>query len=153
MFIAANCIILLVGSDPNLITIMSTITRTTRGGAGRSLLPKHATAQTAEIIGSLRDDYGVKQTMLVHMSGYSPRSILSWSKGTKATKPAKTKLVEIKRLFDALADLVQDRKEVTAWFNEPNEAFDGSTPLQVLERGESDRLWRMIYLLESGQPG
>jgi hypothetical protein len=36
---------------------------------------------------------------------------------------------------------------------EPNPAFDGSTPLQVIERGESDRLWKMIYALESGDPG
>jgi hypothetical protein len=41
---------------------------------------------------------------------------------------------------------------VTAWLETPNEAFDGSTPLQVIERGESDRLWRMIYFLRSGEP-
>jgi hypothetical protein len=32
-------------------------------------------------------------------------------------------------------------------------AFDGSTPLQVIERGETDRIWRMIYELEFGEPG
>ena len=31
--------------------------------------------------------------------------------------------------------------------------LDGSTPLQVVERGETDRVWRMIYELESGEPG
>ena len=36
---------------------------------------------------------------------------------------------------------------------QPNPAFDGSTPLQVVERGELDRIWRMLYDLESGQPG
>ena len=36
---------------------------------------------------------------------------------------------------------------------EPNPAFDGSTPLQVVERGETDRVWRMVYELESGEPG
>jgi len=35
----------------------------------------------------------------------------------------------------------------------PNQAFDGSTPLQVVERGELDRIWRMLYDLESDQPG
>jgi len=29
---------------------------------------------------------------------------------------------------------------------------DGSTPLQVIERGETDRIWRMVYELESGEP-
>jgi hypothetical protein len=31
-------------------------------------------------------------------------------------------------------------------------AVDGSTPLQVIERGETDRIWRMIYELQSGAP-
>ena len=43
-------------------------------------------------------------------------------------------------------------KAIGPWLLQPNPAFDGSTPLQVIERGESDRLWRMIYELESGQP-
>jgi hypothetical protein len=38
------------------------------------------------------------------------------------------------------------------WLEQPNAAFDGSTPLQVVERGEMDRIWRMLYDLESGQP-
>jgi hypothetical protein len=35
----------------------------------------------------------------------------------------------------------------------PNLAFEGSTPLQVVERGESDRLWRMIWELRMGNWG
>jgi hypothetical protein len=31
-----------------------------------------------------------------------------------------------------------------------NEAFGGLKPLKVIERGEVDRLWTMIYHLESG---
>lgn len=45
-----------------------------------------------------------------------------------------------------------DAKAIGSWLMQPNPAFDGSTPLQVIERGENDRLWRMIYELESGQP-
>jgi hypothetical protein len=35
----------------------------------------------------------------------------------------------------------------------PNPAFEGSTPLQVIERGESDRLWRMIWEASDGEFG
>jgi len=38
------------------------------------------------------------------------------------------------------------------WLKDPNPAFDGSTPLQVIERGETARIWRMVYELESGEP-
>jgi len=116
------------------------------------VMHKSVQISTDRIIRGLREDFGVNQSMMVRLSGYSPRSIISWSKGTKATKPAAIKFTELNRLFDALADLTQNREEVTAWLETPNEAFDGSTPLQVIERGESDRLWRMIYFLRSGEP-
>jgi hypothetical protein len=32
----------------------------------------------------------------------------------------------------------------------PNEALGGLKPLEVIERGEIDRLWDMIFCLESG---
>jgi hypothetical protein len=50
---------------------------------------------------------------------------------------------EISRLFDALAEVVP-ASQIGPWLDIPNPAFEGSTPLQVIERGESDRLWRMI---------
>lgn len=119
---------------------------------GKLVMHKPAQVSTDRIIRGLREDFGVNQSMMVRLSGYSPRSIISWSKGTKATKPAAIKFTELSRLFEALADLTQNREEVTAWLETPNEAFDGSTPLQIIERGESDRLWRMIYFLRSGEP-
>ena len=36
------------------------------------------------------------------------------------------------------------------WLEQPNEAFDGLKPLEVIERGEVDRLWAMIFYLRSG---
>jgi hypothetical protein len=45
------------------------------------------------------------------------------------------------------------KEAIGPWLKEPNLAFDGSTPIQVIERGEIDRIWRMIYELESGEPG
>ena len=116
-------------------------------------LLKRGGPQTAHIIQELKADFGLKPSTLVQLSGYSPRSIVNWSKGTVATEPAKMKFTELKRLFDALAELSQDKQEVQNWLKEPNEGFEGSTPLQVIARGESDRIWHMIYMLQSGQPG
>ncbi len=60
--------------------------------------------------------------------------------------------MEMDRLLDALTRVMQPT-EVGQWLRSPNPAFDGSTPLQVVERGEVDRIWRMLFDLESGQPG
>jgi hypothetical protein len=39
---------------------------------------------------------------------------------------------------------------VGLWLDTPNEAFSGLKPLDLIERGEIDRLWRMIFEGESG---
>ena len=116
------------------------------------ILGKSIHLSTAGMIHTLRDDYGVTQHQMVRLSGYSPRSIASWAKGTKATKPASTKFTELTRLFTALAEMAQSKEDVINWLQEPNDSFDGSTPLQVIERGESDRIWRMIHFIRSGEP-
>ena len=59
---------------------------------------------------------------------------------------------EVKRLYHALSEVV-DPACLDEWFKTPNEAFDGFKPMEIIERGEIDRLWRMIYRLESGMPG
>ena len=60
--------------------------------------------------------------------------------------------METGRLIPKIREFLVNEK-IGPWLNEPNPAFDGSTPLQVLERGEADRISRMIYELESGEPG
>ena len=61
-------------------------------------------------------------------------------------------VAERTRLRDALTEFVED-DAIDEWLQRPNKAFDGSTPLQVIERGETDRLWRMIWHLREGNPG
>ena len=39
---------------------------------------------------------------------------------------------------------------ISKWLETPNEAFGQLKPIEVMERGEMDRLWRMLYFLGSG---
>ncbi len=71
--------------------------------------------------------------------------------GRKPSASTQRRLIEWRRLFAALEQLV-DKGAIGPWLKESNPAFDGSTPLQVIERGETDRLWRMVHELESGEP-
>ena len=68
------------------------------------------------------------------------------------TDDMRTSNQEMKRIAAAMEKLVTS-DAVGEWLTQPNPAFDGSTPQQVIERGETDRVWRMIYELQSGQPG
>jgi DNA-binding transcriptional regulator YiaG len=100
----------------------------------------------------IADRFGVRQETLGRMTGFSPRAVAEWAGGKEPSAPAKKAFAEMDRLLDALGRLLQP-KEVGHWLKEPNPAFDGSTPVQVIERGQIDRIWRMLYYAESGEPG
>jgi hypothetical protein len=99
-----------------------------------------------------RDTFQLPQPVLVRLTGFSPRSVAKWSQGEQPSAKQEKALVEMDRLLGGLARVMAPA-QVGRWLKQPNAAFDGSTPLQVVERGELDRIWRMLYDLESGQPG
>jgi antitoxin Xre/MbcA/ParS-like protein len=100
----------------------------------------------------ITDHFGIRQETLSRMTGFSPRAVAGWASGKEPSAPAKRAFHEMDRLLDALTRLMRP-KEVGRWLKEPNPAFDGSTPVQVIERGQMDRIWRMLYYAESGEPG
>lgn len=120
----------------------------------------HQFLNTVKVAGRLRglevkkfcDSYGVTQDTFTRLTGFSPRAVAHWAQGRKPSVSTERRLSELGRLFEALEKFVPN-ESIGPWLKEPNPAFDGSTPLQVVERGETDRVWRMVYELESGEPG
>ncbi|MEW6304925.1 MAG: antitoxin Xre/MbcA/ParS toxin-binding domain-containing protein [Verrucomicrobiota bacterium] len=98
------------------------------------------------------DSFGVTQDSFTRLTGFSPRAVAHWVGGQTPGNSAQQRFTELTRLFDALAEMV-DAKAIGDWLKQPNPAFDGSTPLQVIERGETDRIWRMIWELQTGNTG
>ncbi len=96
--------------------------------------------------------YAVTHDTFTRLTGFSPRAVAHWVQGRKPSSSTQRHLTEVRRVFEAL-ELLVARKAIGPWLKEPNAAFEGSTPLQVIERGEMDRVWRMIHELESGEPG
>jgi hypothetical protein len=96
--------------------------------------------------------YHLSNEALSRVTGASPRTVAYWNAGTPPQRSSAQKIKEVTRLFDALADII-DKKVIGHWLQRPNQQFDGSTPLQVMERGETDRLWRMIWQLREGHSG
>lgn len=113
---------------------------------------KAAGLQTGASVRQFCDAYAVTQDTFTRLTGFSPRAIANWKQGQEPSASTQRRLTELKRLFTALEPLIA-KEAIGPWLKEPNLAFDGSTPLQVIERGEIERLWRMIYELESGEPG
>jgi hypothetical protein len=106
----------------------------------------------AGLLRHYRTAFKMPQPIVVRLTGFSPRSVAKWTEGVLPSPKQEKALVEMDRLLDGLTRVIPPA-QIGQWLKSPNPAFDGSTPLQVVERGEIDRIWWMLYDLESGQPG
>lgn len=59
------------------------------------------------------------------------------------------RLTEIGRVVDALSEVLAG-EAIGAWMLRPNPAFAGLKPIEVIARGEADRIWQAIFILRSG---
>jgi DNA-binding transcriptional regulator YiaG len=109
-------------------------------------------AEESNDVNELCESYGLRREELGRLTGFSLRALAEWASGSLPSQPAKRRLHEIRRLLDALAEIVK-RESIPQWLHKPNDAFAPLTPLQVIELGEIDRLWAMVHDLASGQPG
>ena len=105
-----------------------------------------------EAIRQLCREVNITIDTFTRLVGASRRTVATWLAGNPPNRANQRNVSEMFRLFDALAEVVP-ASQIGPWLDTPNPAFDGSTPLQVIERGESDRLWRMIWELRIGNSG
>lgn len=100
---------------------------------------------------ALREGFGLNRRLFARLAGFSERAIAGWEGDGRQSSSSRQRLRELQRLQRALADVMEPSR-IGEWLQTPGEAFDGLKPLEVIERGEVDRLWRMIFYLESGTP-
>ena len=96
----------------------------------------------------LRDLLQMPRNVFCRMVNVSERAIADAESG-KVVKKLVRPYNELKRLVDALEEIVE-RHAIGPWFLVPNPMFDDSRPIDLIERGEMDRLWQMVYQLRSG---
>jgi DNA-binding transcriptional regulator YiaG len=103
------------------------------------------------LITDLRHRLQLTQAVFARLLPVSVRSLATLESGTIPTEVVARRLNELKRLTNALSEVIQ-KESLGKWLQTPNEAFDGLKPLEVIDRGEVDRLWSMIFFLRSGVP-
>jgi hypothetical protein len=82
--------------------------------------------------------------------GRTERAVIDWESGKSQPQGLSQQRVrELERLTEALKELF-DSKSLGDWFDTPNKALHGLKPVEIIERGESDRLWQMVFELRSG---
>ncbi len=65
--------------------------------------------------------------------------------------PYEDALKELRTLCRELEE-VTEPAAIGPWLMAPNEEFGGMKPIELIERGETFRIWRMIFFLKSGMP-
>ena len=112
--------------------------------------PREPQGPPPRTLRQIREELGLTQEELGRLLGFSTRWVAAQEAKPPATEALQDRRVtEILRLHEALTQVVQG-SSVRGWFVRPNPAFEGLKPLEVVERGQIDRLWQMIFFLESG---
>jgi DNA-binding XRE family transcriptional regulator len=100
----------------------------------------------------LRDRLQMPRVMFGRVVNVSERTIAKVEGEGEQVEKLRRPYNEVYRLCDALGEVV-DPASLGDWFKTPNVALEGLKPIEVIERGEIDRLWTMAFRLRSGLPG
>jgi transcriptional regulator with XRE-family HTH domain len=111
--------------------------------------------ETRDRVTSLRMALGLPRLKFARLLGRTERAVIDWESGRTVPQGlSRQRLREQERFTQALGALFDKRlfgaKQLGEWFDTPNEGLDRLKPIEVIERGEMDRLWRMISELETG---
>lgn len=113
----------------------------------RGASPAHPPTRVAMVRASL----GVTQAIFARMLGVSARSVAAWEAGQSVHPASLRRVNELERLGNELREVMQ-AEFIPTWLTSPSEGLSGLSPVETLERGENDRLWRSVFLLGSGLP-
>lgn len=90
------------------------------------------------------------RSRFARLVGRTERAIIDWESGKTGPQGLSLQRIrELERLIAALRGLVK-ADALGEWFDAPNPALAELKPIEAIERGEIDRLWQMIFEMNSG---
>jgi DNA-binding XRE family transcriptional regulator len=104
---------------------------------------------TVNRIESLRRKLDVTQKVMARILGVTERTVIDLEGGRDLSEGISRRTTELERLVRGLSKLVRS-ESIGRWLIEPNEAFDGDAPADLIAKGKVDLLWRMIHELRAG---
>ena len=115
--------------------------------AAESAAPRESTLSLA----ALRAARGWSRALLASVLNCSERALVNWEQGEPVSAVYAAGGRELQNLYHQLATLMKP-EEVGAWLNTEMEEFEGQSPVDLVRRGETGRIWESIYYLRAGQP-
>ena len=105
---------------------------------------------TGRQLKSLRHGLGMSQYDMSRMLSLSVRSLSAVENDLKKLSSDDIRRInEMTRLYEALAAIIKPQF-IGEWFKEPSQLFNGLSAMEVIERGEIDRIWRMVHHIQDG---
>ena len=108
----------------------------------------HESIKAGSSVAEVRAKWGVDRASFARMAGVSERTIGEWERTERDASDLR-QIIALDRLYDALCRVVKPQ-HILPWLKVSSPAFDPLTPIEVLERGQIDRIWRMIFEMETG---
>jgi DNA-binding transcriptional regulator YiaG len=99
----------------------------------------------------LRNALGWSRNLLAHVMNASDRAIFNWEAGDPTSPVFAAKLREIQSVYNELKGLMKP-EEIGPWLLTEMEEFEGRAPADLINKGETGRLWASLFYLRSGMP-
>jgi len=104
---------------------------------------------TTNRVESLRQKLNVTQKVFARILGVTERTVIDLEGGRPLSEGIGRRVTELDRLQRDLSKVVRSQS-IGQWLLEPNDAFDGDAPADLIAKGKVDLLWQMIFELRSG---
>jgi transcriptional regulator with XRE-family HTH domain len=130
---------------------MATQVRQTKKRRSKTNASVSSPVARAASLAYVRQQLGVTRSKFSRITGLSERTLASVESGNEIGEAGLRRLREIDRLRERLGRVMKP-EFIPQWLESPNETFNGLKPIEVLERGEIDRIWSLLFQLESGNP-
>jgi hypothetical protein len=83
--------------------------------------------------------------------GCSERTLSNWESGRRLPQIFTGRFNELQKLYTELANSA-DPETIGSWITTPHDEFGGLKPLELIERGETFRIWHLIFLRRAPIP-
>jgi len=117
----------------------------------RSRAAKTTAASSESSSSALRAKLGLTRPVFARLAGVSERTVADWERTTEARPGAERALREIRSVVDA-CERVMKPEFVGTWLVTPIGSLGGFKPIELIERGETERVLRALFFVEAGIP-
>jgi transcriptional regulator with XRE-family HTH domain len=115
------------------------------------VFPRKLKAPEKLTLPNLRTALGWSRNRLARVMNASDRAIVNWESGNPISPVYAAKLREIQSIYNELKQLIKP-EEIGSWLLTDMDEFEGSSPADLISKGETRRLWESLFYPRSGMP-